>query len=212
MLDSRLSECIKHYRMWSRSIFGKIAVYNMLPSYVIASTTVSSFQQALIEIVKERCRNQLVAWHHIFHSLEYARGLAWHRFWIGPLPVTRFLPFFVSSDLSLQRQYDNLVISPLTPPYLPYNLWSTVSSVSCSCGFAAPCVGFIWDLPQECNTFLGPSAPPPCGTCIHKLHTSPPCFTRFHHSAHDQWKNDLELSYLLYGSRTYYELTTLFAG
>ena len=80
MLDSRLSECTKHYRMWSRSIFGKIAVYNMLPSYVIASATVSSFQQALTEIAKERCRNQLVAWHHIFHSLEYARGLAWHRF------------------------------------------------------------------------------------------------------------------------------------
>ena len=78
MFDSRLSDCTKRYPMWSRSIFGKVSVYNLLPNYVIHLTSMFEFQRALTDIAKQRCRNNLVAWHRIFHSLEYARGLSLH--------------------------------------------------------------------------------------------------------------------------------------
>ena len=80
MLESHASEITFRRALWKRSVFGKIAVYNMLPTYVVQMDSVTKFQSALTEIAMQRCRNQLVNWHLIFHSLEYARGLAWHRF------------------------------------------------------------------------------------------------------------------------------------
>ena len=78
MLNLHLSECTQRYPLWSRSLFGKVSVYNLLPSYVVQSKTVAEFQHALTVIAKRRCQNNLVNWHRIFFSLEYARGLSWH--------------------------------------------------------------------------------------------------------------------------------------
>ena len=61
MLDSRLSDCTKRYPLWSRSIFGKVSVYNLLPNYVVHLPSVSEFQNVLTIIVKQRCHNNLVA-------------------------------------------------------------------------------------------------------------------------------------------------------
>ena len=50
-----------------RSIFGLVRVYNLLPQVIIDLSCVKSFQGALTEMVRIRCRDAAVGWQFTFH-------------------------------------------------------------------------------------------------------------------------------------------------
>ena len=67
-------ECNYRRALLHRSIFGLVAVYNLLPQYIVDSETISAFQTALTHIAKTRRSNQIANLHLTFNAHYHSRN------------------------------------------------------------------------------------------------------------------------------------------
>ena len=113
-IESRLSQCIAHHRLYERSLFGKISVYNRLPQQIVDATAVSKFQHELTKMATESCKRGNLQWRHSFHSTsEYWQA---RRNKIGNKVLTsaemetmcRLLPWDVDDGCLEVRLFSNL--------------------------------------------------------------------------------------------------------
>ena len=67
-LKAFTDQCIGRHQLFYRSIFGAIAVYNRLPQQWVDLDSVMSFQKALTQIARNRCRNGDEHWPSSFDN------------------------------------------------------------------------------------------------------------------------------------------------
>ena len=60
-------EAKHHPALFSRSIFAMVDIYNILPQYVVDTTSVASFQHQLTNIARRRCEGNVPGWADSFN-------------------------------------------------------------------------------------------------------------------------------------------------
>ena len=67
-LDPRIGEITCQDRLYQRSLYGYILVYNRLPQPIADSPSVSSFQARLTHLAKQKASNSDELWRRSFHD------------------------------------------------------------------------------------------------------------------------------------------------